>query len=67
MTTKVGAMAVQNFNLLDRFANKANARTLFESKGESDTVSISDEAKKKHVMGQLIASFKDAETSKKPY
>ncbi|MBI5344317.1 MAG: hypothetical protein HZB21_00435 [Deltaproteobacteria bacterium] len=67
MTIKVDNTAVQNFNILDRFSNKANVRNLFEPPAGEDTVTISDEAKKKHIMGHLIASFNGDDPSKKPY
>ncbi|MBI5237443.1 MAG: hypothetical protein HY887_03365 [Deltaproteobacteria bacterium] len=62
---KVDSLFGVNINFYDRFAGKINSRTFAQVKEASDVVIISEEGKKNHIMGQIVASMTESETSKK--
>ncbi|MBI2413329.1 MAG: hypothetical protein HYV24_08980 [Deltaproteobacteria bacterium] len=64
---KIDTLPGQNLALSDRYSNK-NARAHHEDAkpSEGDSVVISEEGKKKHIMGQLMARISDQNGAKKP-
>lgn len=51
--------------LLNRFVNKTNTQYLAKSgRSEGDVVTISDEGKKKHILGQVMASISEGPKAK---
>ncbi len=62
---KVDTLFGANINFYDRFAGKINSRTFAQAKDASEVVVISEEGKKNHIMGQIVASMTEPETAKK--
>ncbi|MBI5454410.1 MAG: hypothetical protein HY956_07285 [Deltaproteobacteria bacterium] len=64
---KIDTLPGQNLALSDRHSNK-NERARHEDAkpSEGDSVVISEEGKKKHIMGQLMARISEQNGAKKP-
>lgn len=64
---KIDSLPGQNLALSDKYSNN-NARGRQEDArpSEGDSVVISEEGKKKHIMGQLMAQISDNNGARKP-
>lgn len=65
---KINPVIVQNLAVSDRTAAQRSG-SIGAEKGSSgnDMVSISDEGKKRHILGQVMASISERNAFKKPY
>lgn len=64
---KINPVIAQNFAASDRTVKRVGSLGMEKGSSGNDMVSISDEGKKRHILGQVMASISERNVFKKPY